>query len=58
MELKLAGKSLLRESKNCEKEEKAQKVKLKKAIAKSDMEVCLNIMLSRIKFSKFSQFSC
>jgi len=37
-QLKLAGKNLLRESKRCEKEEKAQKVKLKKAIAKSDME--------------------
>lgn len=37
-QLKLAGKSLLRESKRCEKEEKAQKVKLKQAIAKNNME--------------------
>jgi len=38
-ELKMATKSLLRESKKCEKEEKAQKAKLKAAITKNNMEV-------------------
>uniref|UniRef100_H2YN81 Charged multivesicular body protein 1a n=1 Tax=Ciona savignyi TaxID=51511 RepID=H2YN81_CIOSA len=38
-ELKMATKSLLRESKKCEKEEKVQKAKLKAAIQKNNMEV-------------------
>jgi len=37
-ELKMGHKSLLRESKRCEKEEKSQKNKLKQAIAKNNME--------------------
>jgi len=37
-ELKFGGKQLLRESKKCEKEEKAQKAKLKKAITQNNME--------------------
>lgn len=37
-ELKMATKSLLRESKKCEKEEKVQKGKLKQAIQKNNME--------------------
>ena len=35
----MATKSLLRESKKCEKEEKVQKTKLKQAIQKNNMEV-------------------
>jgi len=37
--LKFASKQLLRDSKRCEKEEKAEKNKLKKAIEKGNMEV-------------------
>merc|ERR1711993_76306 len=37
--LKFASKQLLRDSKRCEKEEKAEKTKLKKAIEKGNMEV-------------------
>jgi len=37
--LKFASKQLLRDSKRCEKEEKAEKAKLKKAIEKGNMEV-------------------
>ena len=37
--LKFASKQLLRDSKKCEKEEKAEKLKLKKAIEKGNMEV-------------------
>ena len=37
--LKFASKQLLRDSKKCEKEEKAEKTKLKKAIEKGNMEV-------------------
>lgn len=36
--LKFAAKDLERQSKKCEKEEKAEKVKLKKAIAKGNMD--------------------
>ena len=37
--LKFAAKQLLRDSKRCEKEEKAEKAKLKKAIEKGNMDV-------------------
>merc|ERR1712122_353551 len=37
--LKFASKQLLRDSKRCEKEEKAEKTKLKKATEKGNMEV-------------------
>jgi len=37
-ELKFGSKQLLRESKKCEKEEKVQKAKLKKAITQNNME--------------------
>jgi len=37
--LKFTSKQLLRDSKKCEKEEKAEKTKLKKAIEKGNMEV-------------------
>lgn len=37
--LKFASKQLLRDSKRCEKEEKVEKTKLKKAIEKGNMEV-------------------
>ena len=37
--LKFASKQMLRDSKKCEKEEKAEKTKLKKAIEKGNMEV-------------------
>merc|ERR1712060_162871 len=37
--LKFASKQLQRDSKRCEKEEKAEKTKLKKAIEKGNMEV-------------------
>ena len=37
--LKFAAKQLLRDSKKCEKEEKAEKAKLKKAIEKGNMDV-------------------
>merc|ERR1712018_894731 len=37
--LKFASKQLLRDSKRCEQEEKAEKTKLKKAIEKGNMEV-------------------
>ncbi len=37
--LKFASKQLLRDSKKAEKEEKAEKLKLKKAIEKGNMEV-------------------
>ena len=37
--LKFASKQLLRDSKRCEKEEKAEKNKLKKAIEKGNMDV-------------------
>ena len=37
--LTFASKQLLRDSKKCEKEEKAEKAKLKKAIEKGNMEV-------------------
>ena len=38
-QLKFASKQLLRDSKKAEKEEKAEKAKLKKAIEKGNMEV-------------------
>ena len=37
--LKFASKQLLRDSKKCEKEEKAERAKLKKAMEKGNMEV-------------------
>ena len=37
--LKFAAKELERSSKKCDKEEKAEKLKLKKAIEKGNMEV-------------------
>ena len=37
--LKFAAKQLNRDSKKCDKEEKAEKAKLKKAIEKGNMEV-------------------
>ena len=37
--LKFASKQLLRDSKRCEKEEKAERAKLKKAMEKGNMEV-------------------
>lgn len=37
--LKMAAKQLEKESKRCEKEEKAEKLKLKRAIQKNNMEV-------------------
>ena len=37
--MKFAAKQLLRDSKKCEKEEKAERAKLKKAMEKGNMEV-------------------
>lgn len=38
MELKMTSKSLQRQSKKCEKEEKSEKLKVKKAIEKGNMD--------------------
>ena len=51
--LKFAAKQLLRDSKKCEKEEKAERTKLKKAMEKGNMEVA-RIHAENGKASAFS----
>ena len=45
--LKFAAKELERNSKKCDKEEKAEKAKLKKAIEKGNMEVCESFLFTK-----------
>ena len=47
--LKFAAKQLNRDSKKCEKEEKAERAKLKKAMEKGNMEVIVKKIIKRLK---------
>lgn len=52
--LKFAVKELERNSKKCEKEEKAEKLKTKKAIQKGNMEVNnYNLVLDNLSIRKY-----
>ena len=48
--LKFASKQLLRDSKRCEKEEKAEKAKLKKAIEKGNTGMVKNTICHFVHF--------
>ena len=52
--LKFASKQLLRDSKRCEKEEKAEKAKLKKAIEKGNTGMVIITIFTLYIFSHMS----